>query len=443
VSSFDYANSGLPSSVPKLRGGQATLSAASPGNYSSSLLIEELSAPSGSQPRSVTLIGPSLPFMGTKWGGGNSIKTTWYPGNGDEASQQNLGPKEIPKEWKGEWNRTLMGKSPARASDDQGGSQTIVVPQILVEFLEDMLRGGQRLRVTWTVSSDDSDNRGKIVREGRASEWEFNYTRIQDVEWMVQFEWQSRGQRVQQTSAAALGALSAAAAQMALSLANMASVAAAQPFIAENQTIPLSASNITLGQLENFASAPATLVQDLGLSFQKIETDLQQVVNIASTIGSQPQQVVSSAVNIAKNAIIVANQSVDQIGQTPWEVTSQSTGVADLARSSKYLFQSSDAAQQAARDANTLVLQMQARSPTPAGAGVLNPQSATARPGDLVAVYVTKDGDTPQRVSMRFYNSPDHAVDILQANRMPWGQPSFARGLILMIPALRGQQQLV
>ena len=90
-------------------------------NYGSSLTIEEL-GPAGPdfQPRKIVLIGPALPFQGAEWGFENQIVTTWYPGNGQEATQQNLGPREMPSAWEGEWKRTLMGKSPSIFIDEGG-----------------------------------------------------------------------------------------------------------------------------------------------------------------------------------------------------------------------------------------------------------------------------------------------------------------------------------
>jgi hypothetical protein len=389
----------------------------------------------------VTLQGPSLPFRGAEWGFENSLVTEWYPGNGDEATQQNLGPREGPSQWQGEWTRTRMGKFPTLAVDDRGNPLTIVSPFVLYQFLEQILRAGQRLRVTWAVASDSSDSRGKIVREGRCKSFKINPDRIQDIPWSVTWEWQSRGARVQKvTDANDTGNLAASAAAMQLALANMASVAAAQAFIASNASVPGSASAITLGQLEKLADAPTALVHGLSRSFLKIQSELSQVVGIATTLASQPAQIVSAAVNSAKDAIAVANQSLDALGQVPVEQMSADQSVGDLLRSYRYFGQNGEAARAAAIAAQNLLAQMQRRAATPSGAGVLDPRSAQVQPGDDIAMYVTKDGDTPQRISQRFYGSPDHAVDIMQANRLPWGQPTFKKGQILQIPALRKQQ---
>jgi hypothetical protein len=64
-------------------------------------------------------------------------------------------------------------------------------------------------------------------------------------------------------------------------------------------------------------------------------------------------------------------------------------------------------------------------------------QTQGTGPGQILAVYRTRQGDTPQRVARMFYSNADRALDLLQANHLPLGQPSFAPGSVLIIPVLR------
>ncbi len=113
----------------------------------SSLTIEETaSAGAGFQPRKITLLGPALPFMGAEWGFENNVQTTWYPGNAIEATQQNLGPREMPSNWEGEWKRTLMGRLPTRYVDESGQEHKIVSPHVLREVFEDVARAARQGR---------------------------------------------------------------------------------------------------------------------------------------------------------------------------------------------------------------------------------------------------------------------------------------------------------
>lgn len=432
----DYSNAGLPAPQPN----PASLSAQT-GAYSSSLLIEELTALPGQQPRSVTLQGPGLPFQGADWPVEMMAPTKWYPGNGDEATQQFLGPRDVPSTWRGEWNRTRMGKAPSIAVGADGNSIVVVDPLTLATSLEDIFRAGSRLRVTWSQTSDNPSSRGKIVREGRCTSFKPTYVRMQDVSWEATFTWVSRGARRQTVTSVRDGALDAAAAKMSLAMADLASQLAAAPFIASNGSILNSATPFTLGQLEALANLPTTYVTALGRSFLQIQNQLQQVANIASTLADQPAQIVGAALNTARNAIAVANQFVDQMGQVPLELMSTKSTVHDLMRGFRYFGQSSTSAYEAALASQAMIAQMQTKAPTPSGAGAINPQSAQAQAGDMLAVYVAKDGDTPARISVRFYGTMDHYVDILQANRLPWNQPSFNKGQILWIPRLKTQQR--
>jgi phage tail protein X len=433
----DTPNLGLvPQQAPSLGAG----SEAAPG-YSSSVVVEELDAPDGRQKRSVTLIGPSLPFMGANWGGRNSMKTTWYPGNGDEATQQRMGPAEIPSHWSGEWNRTRFGRQPAKAVLDDGSPLTIVDPETLCELLEDLFRAEMRLRVTWSVSGDSPSARLKKVREGQASTWDFKYTRAQDIEWSVQWEWQSRGARTQTVTNVRDGSLDAAIAASNLAAANLKSRLIADTFNQSRDRILHSATPLTLGQLETLANAPTLLANSVARSVQQIQSQLEQVGAIASTLASQPASVANSAINVAKNAVSAANQFVDVMGQKPVELESVKANARDLMRAARYFGQVSDAATLASRRAQELVDRMRAKAPIPSGAASQGPSTTSATEGDMLAVYVTRDGDTPQRLSQRYYGSPDHAIDIMTANRLPWYQPSFPKGTALFIPKLKTAQR--
>jgi hypothetical protein len=51
-------------------------------------------------------------------------------------------------------------------------------------------------------------------------------------------------------------------------------------------------------------------------------------------------------------------------------------------------------------------------------------------------VHVTKQGETPQTVSQLYYGTPDHAVDLLRANKLSWMLPTFAPGMVIVVPSL-------
>jgi nucleoid-associated protein YgaU len=60
-------------------------------------------------------------------------------------------------------------------------------------------------------------------------------------------------------------------------------------------------------------------------------------------------------------------------------------------------------------------------------------------PNTVIAAYIIKAGDTPESISQHFYKTPDHAVDILRANKLSWYTATLTAGHILIIPALATQ----
>ena len=141
---------------------------------SSSLVIEELSG----DKRVLELVGSGLPFQGATWTSALRVITKWYPGNNAEATQQVLGPIELPSDWEGKWSTTRLIATPCRFRQ-QGTDQLVTRASSLRTAADLLFSSGQRLRVTWGAGST-SDARW-IVREGRAVEWAFPHDRMDDI----------------------------------------------------------------------------------------------------------------------------------------------------------------------------------------------------------------------------------------------------------------------
>lgn len=401
-------------------------------SYRSTLTVSELTSSGGQQGRVLALHGPSLPFMGAEWSMKVNVVTTWYPGNPDEATQQVLGPQELPSRWQGEWRRTLMGKQPAAITDETGDLTTIVNPADLRDLFEDIARGGRRLRVVWGVTSDTNDPSatGKLTREGRITNLTFKHTRLQDIEWEIEFAWQSRGatqSKVSSTRASTVNSNSGALRNKvnALVAANIAASFAS--------TAP---SNLTLGQIEALADYPSKLVTALASRVQQIASDVGAVVSIAATLSSQPVQIANRALNLARNTMSDLNSFADTLSQVPLEQLSTKSDLASLLQALNAFFPQVDAARDAATTGQQFAAELQQEIQSLDNAGLINPQRLT-NPNAAQQVYVCKAGDTPALVSQRFYQTPDHAVDILRANKLSWYTPTLPAGKILIIPVLQ------
>src|SRR5437868_2429735 len=110
-------------------------------------------------------MGGGLPFWGAGWASSLQVSTSWYQGN-DSATQQVLGPREMPSTWSGEWTRTILSRTPCKVRED-GVESDVVSAMVLREAVETIHRSGRRIRATWAVTGSTRDQSGKIVREGR------------------------------------------------------------------------------------------------------------------------------------------------------------------------------------------------------------------------------------------------------------------------------------
>ena len=125
----------------------------------------------------VSLRGTELPFWGAEFGTEQRIKTTYYPGN-PQASQTVVGPT-LP-------NTTIGGRWMDLSLTDGGA-------RVLVRQIEFMVQHAIPVEVQWggrnfgenTSQPDDP----AIVRRGLIKKINPKYTRLENVEWTIEFEW--------------------------------------------------------------------------------------------------------------------------------------------------------------------------------------------------------------------------------------------------------------
>lgn len=139
--------------------------------------VEELTG----RKRVVTLSGGSLPMGTVSFDGDQRVVTTWYPGN-PRASQQVLGPTELPTEVKGIWRVEHLVRSPVMVEQD-GSWEYMQDPERVRNVFDSIRRSGQELRVSWAG----------ILRTGRLKLAKFPHERLEDIGWELTFEWNGRG----------------------------------------------------------------------------------------------------------------------------------------------------------------------------------------------------------------------------------------------------------
>jgi hypothetical protein len=402
---------------------------------SSSLTIQELR--STGRGRTLTLIGAGLPFMGAEWGFENNLITTWYPGTGAEGSQQVLGPRELPSNWQGEWKRTMLSRSPCVYTDENGTTVNIVQPSRLRDIIESIGRAAYRLRVTWEVTETEAaGGGGKIVREGRIKQARFPHDRWTDIRWNVEFHWMSRGGAKQTPVDTRDDSKFASLVGVTTETAKAAIATWARLNRALNG-VDGSATSFTLGQLESLADYPLQLANQLKQTVERATTTFQQIAGLAAKVTSLPKALANSAVNEAQNVEAVVRQWRDTFSRRGTETLSRKATVSDVLRASTYFTAVAESTFGLGRQAHALEVKFRDVL-QPAGNQATPTRRATGSTdiGRLIAIHRVKAGETPQMISARYYGDPDHVIDIMRANRLPWHQTAITPGTLLVIPVL-------
>ena len=429
---------------------------------------------SGDQARRVSLIGPSLPTWGASWKTSQKVVTDWYPGNGTTATQQVLGPREMPSTWEGQWRRNMMVRAPSTFGSSGQSDQPVATPSTLRDFLDLMFFQGARLQVTWTVTKEEVDpSTGDVsayqfqtIRTGRASEWDFPHDDIDDIHWSIKFDWDGRGGTQQvaastrDTDVATLGSavVSGIASALVLTQTTSAffsvsvglSLSAGGSFgfgvvaggSGNPAGIPLAATSTTLGRLETVAPALLSAVATFSQNLLKIQSRYNQATAIANKLKTTPIAQSQNVVAMCTTTIVTCNNFKQALSAVPFELDVQAgSSFADSIRTAKFVADLVTQAQQLADTAQATRTKALPRISSNPGGGIVSGQQTNAlTAAGLIAVYTTKAGDTPQEIARQYYGSAEQALFLLRANHLPWGLPVFAGGDVLVVPALTSQQ---
>lgn len=418
----------------------------------STMTLEELEPTfPGGKLRKLVLVGGGLPIKGqAKWTGQTNVKTTWFVGNGLEGSQQVLVPTLMPSQFGGEWNRTRLGRAPCIFFDEAGARQSVNDPKVLWDVFEDLRRAAPRLRVTWavrgqripgsvgrkgTITAAPSPVDFSVVREGRLTVVDVTPMTDVDLLWNATFEWVSAGGTLNRVASVRtdddVGQISQGLQDSVDALDDFVNQAA----IVASSTTPLSASKLTLGRLEAMAKAPLKAVNSALSKLRYDANQFKQAAQVARLLETTPLAIQASVLDFSRDVVLIAQQVAQTFATTPVELQANKRRVADLVRAHRYFGRILDQTALTARQAAEVRARL-ARAQVSGGnrGRVTVRDNATGRATSIIAIHVTRDGDTPTRLSVRFYGNPDQADVILKANRLPLHTPSFKTGTTLVIP---------
>lgn len=394
---------------------------------SSVVIIEELA---GTR-RRLTLQGSGLPLQGAEWGVEMTLATTWNAGN-PEATQQVLGPREMPSTWNFEWRLLRLISSPARLAGPDGSGQTIDRPHDLALIVEDFQRGGILLRVTWiaSVGRDANVHTTRISRLGRISSFSPKYNTGEDLAATLTFEWIGRANDQQKVSEIRGGSL-AAAQQKAIRASDRAADAIANNIIRDAvRGIPFSARSFTLGQLESMAEAPRQMADSFARTANSITGRVKQIAGVVEKTRDVPHSLAGSALDVAASAVGAANAFLDSLTRESYESWTTRNKVAVLTRTASYY-------SGAMTEADLMVgayLELAEQARKRQSAATNSSDATSARVEDLYRIHVPKSGETFAEISRRYYGTADLGDEIAKINGLPSYSVVAPLGKPLVVP---------
>jgi hypothetical protein len=255
-----------------------------------SFVLRELTG----QQREVVLTERALPYRPQRFSGKMRVQTTWYPGN-PIATQQVLGSEEGSTSFTGFWKDRFISQASvgtAGATPARVAGRPVVDVMDLVMSIDDIRRQGQQVEVTWD----------EVVRVGVITEFTPSWHSRTDVEWTLTIEWGSQGEaepqhQVAETSIGDAGAELLAAAGTLLDTSTPFGIALPTTLSGALPTPSQQLADLLQTARENLLAA-----QDVA---QQVTAGIQQIygtVQVINDIAAQAVDVVLSPVEVARSA---------------------------------------------------------------------------------------------------------------------------------------------
>jgi hypothetical protein len=352
----------------------------------------------GQPPGQIVLADRALPQGDVTIEGDQREKTTWYPGN-PEASQQVIGPVELPSTMSGVWKDRYLGNGQAVA---------------LMRAFDDVRRRGPLMEVSWgagILSSQGVDQVGDpFTRRGILKKAKFSFPYPQWCRWELTFSW--RG----------LGDLTAA------------------PVMATGVVNPREGLADTAGALDDLADAVAAF---RGFAHTRL-------VGLPAQVFSRMQDYMDAA-NDASDAIKGASAAATRLGtfQGAAPVLGALRNGVDAANSMRLLVEALDPSRLAASDgameilnirSNMLLLLGHCDRSRDACLQAVETLSRTAAP-DVIGEVRPPAGTDLREIARAFYGDPDGWTEIAEYNDLPTSEvpmpasgPSDQSGEPIQVP---------
>lgn len=392
----------------------------------SSFLIETQTGPK----RTLELRGRALPYRGLAFEGTTRAEVTWFPGNA-VGSLQVMGTEESPTTANGQWkDRFIMSSTDEGVSVQPDGialfnGQQVASAKALVDAVELIRSSGQLIKLTW-----DAFTRTGIIKRFKA-----NLQRIEDIEWEMEFLWNSRGQVVTPVTLPT----SVVVESFAQKVQNLAAAL-------KGRLKPPAAFNLVAGfskQLEALMSS----IDDAALDIQNTATAsiatllspvdvLENAIALAERAILSPLEAIQRSIAAAVQVQNKAQEIVDFVESVPSAAVVQLTSTEMTAFNAGYLpsptaavpFATALGADQWRRGVKNAARALAVE--TAQDAEVLRQQQRS----DLLAVFTARGSMDLRQVAQQFYGTVDEWRRIMQFNN--FGSSELAAGQMVLVPKL-------
>jgi len=352
----------------------------------------------GNEKMSLKLRARALPYKPFTVEGSMRADITWYPGNA-VGSIQMMGAEEKPSSVNGMWKDRFI-----KSVTDEGGlvnptgialynEQQVADVRALANAVERIRLAGQLLRVEW----------GNIVREGILSRFRQTWHREEDLEWEMEFIWNSRGEQQAPVTLPLSPSPDSFAKQLRAGLDALKNALTPPEF-------PV---------LEEFSAAIDTAVQEIDDAVLEVENAVKNTVSqITSPLDAAERALAATeTIATAASSIVTTCASFPPVAIVKTQ-NILTLGLSDALVASNYMREIAEEAKDiqltASDQANTL--------------------RTTARQETLLASFVARAPIDLRDVSQKYYGTPDEWRRLLQYN--DFESSEVAAGDLVLVPKI-------
>jgi hypothetical protein len=399
----------------------------------STLVIEELTG----RRRKLDLRGGGLPAKGASFASGMRLATSFLPGNGVEATQQVLGPREGEPEWEGSWSTPVLASEPSFYSEVGGNEQRVARAKTLVEIVESITASGALLRITWSQDGDLT-----WVRQGRIEEFDPQPRTRDDVDWSIKWQWTGRGGSTKRVISLKKDGQLATHKKIENELNKLTAELNAASLFSSNRDILASASSFSLGDLEAFVEGIKDFTGQFANLATQIGSRIRQIGDLIQSVEELPADVAQQFVDAAASVVSSCAEFSDSVSRQGPEVYArfdQSASVKTLVNASTYLSSVKAAADEVVRMAAEARAALIKKSGIQPG----SPGTQGKPVPDAVTFVIARQGDTFASIAKRKLGDPSLGPAVARATGYSWLDVAPRVGEVVVVPSAKSAAGLM